>query len=312
MNLQTGFLKFVSQFYKRERDPRRAQAIWQEYDQRRGYADYLLRCRAAFRRSPPPLIDVDLEQRGYAFLRALEPAAATVCAMDLQSRYQPQLLKKDSRDLLGFRVDDRQWLRDLLGGVLQGAVDSSVAAFFRSEYLVHWVAFSLTRQAEEQASVSFRWHCDKGPSAHLKLIIYLNSTVLHGGNTEFMDLAHTETVARRGYLFGWSRTRTGEVSHLSRLAGCKLETELRERDAGEAVLFQPARVLHRGVSPARGQRLTATLCLLPSPVHWKQAFECETMSNLAVDEKWHDDALAFLDGLKERLQGEGLRAGVKG
>jgi hypothetical protein len=72
--------------------------------------------------------------------------------------------------------------------------------------------------------------------------------------------------------------------------------------AGDAVLFQPARVLHRGISPTRAPRLTATLCLLPSPVHWQRALECATLSDLAVDEKWHEDAMQFLAGFERRLQ----------
>ncbi len=186
---------------------------------------------------------------------------------------------------------------------MQGPVDGAIAAFFGSEYLVHWVALSLTRAAPEQASVSFRWHCDKGPSSHLKIIVYLNATASHGGNTEFMDLGDTLALAERGYLFGWSRTRTGDVEHLSRLAGRPLTARMQELEAGESVLFQPSRVLHRGISPTRGPRLTATLCLLPSPVHWQRAYECETLSDLAVDEKWHDDALVFLSQLETRLQG---------
>jgi len=301
MSLQPRLLRLVNRFYKRELDPRRAGQIWREYDENRHYAEYLSRCRAAFRRAPVPG-DVDLRQKGFTYLRALPADAAAARIHDLQQRHAPQLLKKDSRHLEGFRVADRPWLQRLLGEVLQGQVDESIAAFFGSEYLVHWMAFSLTRQAPEQQSVSFRWHCDKGPSAHLKLIIYLNPSVEHGGNTEFMDLAGTMAVAQRGYLFGWSKTRTGDVARLARMAGRALATQLRERAAGEAVLFQPGRVLHRGVSPTRGDRLTATLCLLPSPVHWQRAFDCETLSDLAVDEKWHDDALVFLAALERRLQ----------
>lgn len=301
MSLRPGLLKFISRIYKRERDPGRATATWREYDEGRHYAQYLARCRAVFRRSPAPAADIDLEQCGFSYLRALQPSDAGDCINALENRHVPELLKKDSPHLEGFRVGDRQWLRALLGQVLQGRVDEAIAAFFRSEYLVHWVAFSLTRQAKEQESVSFRWHCDKGPSAHLKLIIYLNPTASHGGNTEFMDLADTMAVAERGYLFGWSKMRTGDVARLSQLAGRPLATQLRERDAGEAVLFQPGRVLHRGVSPTRGSRLTATLCLLPSPVPWLPAFESETLSDLAVDEKWHDDALEFLADFERRL-----------
>ncbi len=118
-----------------------------------------------------------------------------------------------------------------------------------------------------------------------------------------MDLADTMAVADQGYLFGWSKARTGDVQRLSRLAGRPVTARMQKLDAGEAVLFQPARVLHRGISPTRGPRLTATLCLLPSPVHWQRAYECETLSDLAVDEKWHDDALAFLADFEQRLQG---------
>jgi hypothetical protein len=302
MNLESHLMKFGSWFYARERDPRRAQAIWQEFDERRHYAQYLEYCRAAWRRSPEPPADLDLEQRGVTYLRALQPAAALACTTALESRHQPQLIKKDSRYLEGFRVDDRQWLEGLLGQMLQGQVDAAIAGFFRSEYLVHWVTLALTRPAREQKIVSFRWHCDKGPSAHLKLIVYLNPTASHGGNTEFIDLEDTMAVARRGYLFGWSKARTGDSAHLAHIAGRALTTYQRELDAGESVLFQPARVLHRGVSPTRGPRLTATLCLLPSPVPWRRALQCGTMSDLAQDEKWHDDALEFLAAFSQRLQ----------
>ena len=302
MGLKPLLLGVAGRFIKRERDPARADATWRRFDQDHRYAAYLAHCQAAFRREPPPAADPALGQRGYSYLRTLAPQAAQQVAAEMMQRSAPQLLKKDDRHLEGFRIDDRPWLGGMLGQVLQGPADAMIAGFFRSEYLVHWVTFSLTRQAPEQPIVSFKWHCDKGPSAHLKLIVYLNPTRDHGGNTEFMDLEDTLAVARRGYLFGWSKTRTGDVAHLSRLAGRPLATEARERDAGEAVVFQPSRVLHRGVSPARGDRLAATLCLLPSPVHWRRAFDSEAMSDLAVDEKWHDDALEFLAGLEGRLR----------
>jgi hypothetical protein len=302
MNLQPQLLKLVNWAWKRERDPRRAEATWRVFDEERRYADYHAHCRSAWRRAPlPPTRDV-LNRRGFTYLQALPAAQATAFATDLANRHQPQLLKKDSRDLEGFRVTDPQWMRGLLASVLQGQVDSTISAFFRSEYLVHWVALSLTRPAPEQASVSFRWHCDKGPSSHLKLIVYLNPTAEHGGNTEFIDLDDTMAVAQRGYLFGWSKARTGDVAHLSNVAGRSVFPRMRPMAAGDAVLFQPARVLHRGVSPTLAPRLTATLCLLPSPVHWERALDCATLSDLAVDEKWHEDAMEFLAGFEQRLQ----------
>jgi hypothetical protein len=300
MSLPAPLLKLVSRFYKRERDPHRAFELWRHFDEKVGYAEYAARCRAAFRREPPPPADGELARRGFTYLRALDAPTALSLASDLEHR-RPQLLKKDSRHLEGFRVEDRQWTRDLLERILQGDVDRAIAGYFGSEYLVHWVALALTRPVVGGESVSFRWHCDKGPSQHLKIIVYLNPTADHGGNTEFMDRDDTLAVAREGYLFGWSKLRTSEVEDLSRLAGRPLATRLEERDAGEAVLFEPSRVLHRGVTPTRGPRLTATLCLLPSPVHWREAYEAGVMSDLAVDDKWHDDALAFLADLQQKL-----------
>jgi hypothetical protein len=285
MNLQPQLLKFVTWAWKRERDPRRAEAIWREFDEDRQYGRYLAHCQSAWSRVPPPAIDNALARRGFTYLPALPGVDAGAFAADLANRHPLQLLKKDSRDLEGFRVADPEWLRKLLGRVLQGQVDSAISAFFRSEYLVHWVALSLTRPAPEQASVSFRWHCDKGPSAHLKLIVYLNPTEEHGGNTEFIDLEDSMAVARRGYLFGWSKARTSDVAHLSHVAGRSVFPYMRPMAAGDAVLFQPARVLHRGISPTRAPRLTATLCLLPSPVHWQRALECATLSDLAGFER---------------------------
>jgi hypothetical protein len=301
MNIHAPLLRLVGRLYRRERDAQRAAQTWREFDEGRHYTEYLQRCRATSQRIPAPQPDAVLARNGFSHVRALEAPAAAAVVADLEARHQPELLKKDSRHLEGFRVDDRHWTQAFLGQVLQGQIDESIAAYFRSEYLVHWLTFSLTRPATEQQSVSFRWHCDKGPSAHLKLIIYLNPTAGHRGNTEFMTSSDTMAVASRGYLFGWSKTRTGDIGHLSRLAGRPLTAHLRERDAGEAVLFEPSRVLHRGVTPTLGPRYTATLCLLPSPVPWRQAFAAGAQSDLAIDEKWHDDALEFLADLEAKL-----------
>ena len=293
-------VQLVNRVHKPERDPGRAARVYAEYDQGRRYAEYHEHCRAAcvrdFEDSEPGAVERD----GFSYLRGLGAERAQQVADELQRDHELELLKKDSRDLEGFRVSDRRWLETLYSDLLVGETDRAIAAYFRSEYLVHWSALSLNHPAEEQSSVSFRWHCDKGPSAHLKLIVYLNPTGEHGGNTEFINRADTDAVARQGYLFGWSKSRTDDIGRLSRLAGRPLGSEMRERDAGEAVLFQPSRVLHRGVSPTRGARLTATLCILPSPVPWLQAWRSNAAHDLAVDDKWHDDAMSLLDRLARR------------
>jgi hypothetical protein len=295
MSLSTAMARLRDRLYKPELDAGRAQRVYREYDTGRRYAEYHGYCQACFGREIDPEPGAALLQQGFEYFAPLDESETARWLDELQQKSSSGLLKKDSKHLEGFHVSDQGWLQELLARLLAGPLDQRIVEYFGSEYLVHWLAFSVTRQATEQASVSFRWHCDKGPSAHLKLIVYLNPTAEHGGNTEFIDLAGSEAVARRGYLFGRSKSRASDIRHLSRIAGKELVGHARELRAGQAVLFQPSRVLHRGLSPVRGDRLVLTLCILPSPVHWKAALERGAMSDLAVDEKWHKDAMGILE-----------------
>src|SRR5690606_11644131 len=115
-------------------DPARADATWRRFDQDRHYADYLAHCQAVFRREPAPAADPELGRRGYTYLRALAPDASQQVATGMMQKSQLQKLKKDDRQLEGFRIDDRPWLAGMLGQVLQGPTDAMIAGFFRSEY----------------------------------------------------------------------------------------------------------------------------------------------------------------------------------
>lgn len=293
--------RLKDRIYKPELDKGRAQRVYREYDTVRRYGEYHKHCQACFTREMEAAPGTDLQQRGFEYFTLLDEAAAKPWCNELQENHVSGLIKKDSKHLEGFHVTDRSWVAQLLALTLTGPVDRRIVEYFNSEYLLHWVTFSVTRQANEQESVSFRWHCDKGPSAHLKLIAYLNPSAEHGGNTEFIDLAGSEAVARRGYLFGRSKSRSSDIQYLSRIAGRELTAQASPLRAGQSVLFQPARALHRGLSPDRGDRLVMTLCILPSPVHWKLAWQSGTLFDLAVDEKWHQDAMDILDNLNAQL-----------
>jgi hypothetical protein len=301
MILLDAVSRLRDRIYKPELDQGRARRVYREYDTGRRYGEYHRHCQARFKREVDAAPGTDLQQRGFEYFTLLDESEATRWCSELQQNHSSGLIKKDSKHLEGFNVADMTWVTQLLQRVLSGSLDRRITGYFNSEYLVYWVTFSVTRQASEQESVSFRWHCDKGPSGHLKLIVYLNPSAEHGGNTEFIDLAGSEAVARRGYLFGWSKSRSSEVQYLSRIAGRELMAQSRPLRAGQAVLFQPARVLHRGISPDRGDRLVMTLCILPSPVDWKLAWQSGALIDLAVDEKWHRDAMDILDTLKAQL-----------
>ena len=65
------------------------------------------------------------------------------------------------------------------------------------------------------------------------------------------------------------------------------------------MLFQPARVLHSGITPRHGPRYVLALCLLPSPVPWRTALARGAQIDLRTDPIWH----AHAGQLEKRLAG---------
>jgi hypothetical protein len=295
-NLNRRIAQALQKLAGRELDPGRATRVFNEYDVSRGYGAYHAHCRAAFGASDKA-DDCALLRKGFEHLDVLSAQQAAAIANHLQSQHELSRIKHDSRDLQGWTVVDAEFVEATLRSLFSPAVHERVTGYFGSEYLVHWVSFTLTPQAVQQKSVSFNWHCDKGPSQHLKLIVYLNATDSHGGNTEFVELEQTQRATESGYPFGWSRARSNDLGQISRLIGEELRSESLKMAAGNGVLFQPARVMHRGVSPSKGERLAITLCLLPSPVPWQVAWTHGLASNLATDANWH----AHADQLLARL-----------
>jgi len=102
--------------------------------------------------------------------------------------------------------------------------------------------------------------------------MYLNGTESHGGNTEFLDRSATQEFERLGYVFGPNKRRSDDLAPLARKNGLRYEPRMWPIKAGEALLFEPAGALHRGIMPSRGNRYLLSLMLTPSPMPWRQAF----------------------------------------
>ena len=270
--------------------------VFREFDEQRGFGPYGTVCRTRFRRHAETRQDAALRARGFEYPSVLSPRRARELLCRVSADDQTTV-KKGNANLRGYHLDDRA-RRVLLDAVLTPEVDAMLTGFFASEYLVYWISVTVTPPDPERQTVSFRWHCDKGPAAHLKLLVYLNGTPEHGGNTEFIDLADTEGVARRGYVFGRTRHRTADVERLARIAGRPITPRRQPLHAGDGVVFQPARVLHRGILPTHAPRYALTLCLLPSPVHWCEALDRGVMADLNVNDKWPAHASELLTALE--------------
>ena len=69
-----------------------------------------------------------------------------------------------------------------------------------------------------------RWHCDGGPSKHLKIIIYLNGHEEHGSNTAFYDKETTQKLKELGYIFADLDNRKLNIEPLLEKHGmCKID-----------------------------------------------------------------------------------------
>ncbi len=128
----------------------------------------------------------------------------------------------------------------------------------------------------------------------------MNDYEEHGGRTDFLDMLTTQRIAKTGYVFDSVRTRVSDLAPYAKRVGAAYEPWCPELKAGEGVLFPPARTLHRGFIPRHGPRVVVTLCLLPSPIPWREAFDRGGIPSL--DEgKWHAHAAE----IQERLVGSG-------
>lgn len=275
-------------------DPQRVAKVFEEFDDRGGYAAWHAQCKAALERprtlpdAPGPVV-----KNGFVVKQAMshEQANELLVAVGALDGQDPERLKRDSAKLEGYPLDDPQLLRRLAQAALTSEIDAHCLDFFGSEYFVYWCMVSRTAPLAERAPVvSFKWHCDRGPRAHLKLLVYLNDYREHGGGTSYLDLDASEAVAKSGYLFARGKRRTGSIEELSALAKRPLVAYDHLPRAGDAVLFQPSRVLHRGITPTLGPRYVLTLCLLPSPMHWSQALDRAAQIDLRTDPIWHANA----------------------
>jgi hypothetical protein len=263
-------------------DPQRTAAARRDFDVARGFDRYAAFCRSRLARPVPAgedavaarsveLLPILSEQRAAEIRDRLLGAASGVQTNDKGIDYSEVLAFDDSHELL-----------PLFEEVLRGPVDGKLLRHFQAEYLIY--SFGVIRTLPKSESRrSFLWHCDRGPRRFLKILLYLNGIEDHGGNTEFLDGPTTEEFERLGYVFGPNKRRVADLGPLARRHGIRYEPLSWPVKGGEALLFEPARALHRGIMPTRGDRYILSIMLLPSPVPWREAFEslqktrfCET------------------------------------
>ncbi len=278
-------------FGRSQPDTLRYERTRRSYDEKRGYEQWHRQCRSAFGPTPSRSIEAaELEKTGFTSLPVLSSQQAGLVLDRMRACASPvDARTRDYEDV--FVIFDRIMIAETFEEIFSGPIDRTISACFGSEHLIYWWTLRRTR-SRKMSERSFLWHCDKGPSSHLKLLLYFNPTAEHGGSTEFANKDTTEAVGRTGYIYGPNAKRRSDLRPLAETSGIGFETTRYDMAAGEAILFEPARVLHRGILPVTGERWVLTLCLVPSPLPWQTVF-ARTGGFVAHDFAWHRHASEF-------------------
>ncbi len=154
--------------------------------------------------------------------------------------------------------------------ILSPEVDAAAKAYFGSHYAVMWASWQEVKGPDSPKLYFVKWHCDGGPSCHLKTITYFNNTSEHESATWIADLESTQRLKEAGYIVNDINTRQSDISDIVESFDINFKPERIEFEAGDTLLFNPSQRAHRGELPKPDAvRYSFTLCLVPSPVPWE-------------------------------------------
>jgi len=171
-------------------------------------------------------------------------------------------------------LDESAWIARLLPQILKSELDNTIRSYFNSEYSVFWYTFHTLTDAMGPEEVSSRWHCDGGPTNHLKLILYLNDSKEHQANTQYLEKEATDALKNSGYIFGDIKDRQEDIAPLLEYLDVNSCPQQFEMKAGDAVIFNPFKVAHRGKPAITGKkRYSLHLCIIPSPFTWQEMYK---------------------------------------
>ena len=191
--------------------------------------------------------------------------------LSIKNVLPPQICQKliDNKNDKNFNT--HATLQQLLPQILNDNIDNQIKHHFKSDYAVAWCNFAEVDSSIDESGYFTKWHCDSGPSKHLKIIVYLNSVEKHGGNTFFYEKNITKALKEKGYIFCDIRNRKKDISGLLDHLGLDSTPKQFELNAGDAIIFNPLEVAHRcDVPQDKKTRYTIGLCIVPSPIPWDE------------------------------------------
>lgn len=195
--------------------------------------------------------------------------------------FYESLSKEESDNLLNYVNDNPELLFNnniinIIEKIITPEMDLEIKNFFKSNYAILWYSSHSVNTNDISENCSAKWHCDGGPSSHLKVITYLNDHSEHKSSTLIMDIESTEKLKEVGYIYSDVRDRILDISDLLEYYNIEDTTYQHKFKKGESILFSPTQTAHRADPPKDHgvNRTTFNLCIIPSPMDWKSTIKC--------------------------------------
>ncbi|MGB0684021.1 MAG: hypothetical protein ACPGOV_15030 [Magnetovibrionaceae bacterium] len=234
-----------------------AELYRRQYDDEMGWTRFHQFCQGQFKRQS------DVRQS------TLKPVGATVQGCLSPERCRDLCEKLDQDDPL---LEDRDFFLEVFGEIATPEIDGFLLGGFGSEYVPFWWHFTRD-DPDGDPCASFFWHCDGGPTGHIKMLTYLNSTEESGASTLWLDRDTTRNFNELGYSFCDTSQRLADLKPLCDQYGLSHSPKETRLERGQSLLFYPMQLLHRGRQPTRAPRYMIQICLIPSPAHWRISSE---------------------------------------
>ncbi len=171
-------------------------------------------------------------------------------------------------------LDFNNEVLSMIDSILTEDIDRELKSYLGSNYAVMFYSVRELTPESRETNPSCRWHCDSAPKNSAMLMCYLEDNDEHDSSTLLLDEKTTFELKKLGYVYCAVRNRREHIDDL--LDYFQLDNNIRRHSfkAGESILFGAANIAHRAEVPKPGAtRRTFDLCIIPSPVPWKDAIK---------------------------------------
>ncbi len=140
------------------------------------------------------------------------------------------------------------------------------------------------------SGASFLWHRDFDPMAKLHVLIYLTDCEAESPATLFTNFQDTRRCAQVGYSFPARSKRIADLAMLFPSGDTPISLVRPTLSAGDATVFAPSRILHRGDVRGHGVRDLIVLNIVPSLNPWDRELAAFPVARLFANRStlWYD------------------------